>query len=313
MPELVTLGEPMVLLLAEGSGPLREATSFRRFIAGAESNVAIGVVRLGRTAGIVTRLGDDEFGRAILFRLRGEGVDTTQVRIDPQARTGVYFRDARGSGRVEVLYYRHGSAASRISPDDLSPEYVTGARVVHLTGITPALSPSCREATFAAAEMARSAKVEVTLDPNVRLRLWPADEARRVLRDLAGRADVVLAGADEAELLTGETEPEAAAKALAALGPSTVVIRLAGRGALTLAEGQIAQVKPSAPAVALDPVGAGDAFAAGFHAARLRGRALATATVVGLRCAAIAVASLGDCEALPSWDDLQPSGADVRR
>jgi 2-dehydro-3-deoxygluconokinase len=314
MPDLVTLGEPMVLLLAEGSGPLREATTFRRFVAGAESNVAIGVVRLGHSAGIVTRLGDDEFGRAILFRLRGEGVDTTQVRMEPQARTGVYFRDARGTGRIEVLYYRSGSAASRMSAADLDPAYLAGARIVHLTGITPALSASCREATFAAAEMARSAEVPVTLDPNVRLRLWSADEARRVLRDLARLADVVLTGADEAELLTGEAEPEAAAKAIAKLGPKTVVMRLGVRGALTLSAGGIARVDAAAWGTAVDPVGAGDAFAAGFHAARLRDMDLANAAAVGLRCAAIAVASLGDCEALPSWEEVAgPDRTDVRR
>jgi len=194
-PWLVLL-VPVVLLLAEQSGPMREATTFRRHIAGAESNVAIGLSRLGHTAGWFSRVGDDEFGRAVAFRIRGEGVDTSHVLHDTHASTGMVVRERREAGPIEQVYYRAGSAASRMSAADLDPAYLADARFVHLTGITPALSASCRETVFAAAEMARAAGVTVVLDPNYRSKLWDKTEARSVMRDLAARCDLLLPGMD---------------------------------------------------------------------------------------------------------------------
>src|SRR5689334_6535069 len=229
--DVVTLGETMVLLLAEQSGPMREATTFRRFIAGAESNVAIGLSRLVHAAGWMSRVGDDEFGRAIVFRIRGEGVDTSHVRTDPQAPTGIVIRERREVGAIEQVYYRRGSAASRLSPDDLDPQYLGQAAFLHLTGITPALSKNARETVFVAAEVARGAGVSVVLDPNYRSKLWDAETFREVVRDLATRCDIVLPGREEAELLTGESDPEAAARQLHDLGPPTVVVKLGADGA----------------------------------------------------------------------------------
>src|SRR5437899_1115260 len=136
--DVVTLGESMILLLAEQPGPMREATTFRRYIAGAESNLAIGLSRLGQTAGWFSRVGADEFGRAVVFRIRGEGVDTSHVITDPSAPTGMVIRERREVGPIEQVYYRSGSAASRLSPDDLDAQYLSRARFLHLTGITPA-------------------------------------------------------------------------------------------------------------------------------------------------------------------------------
>src|SRR5919199_3648728 len=132
--DVVSLGESMVLLVAEQPGPLREATTFRRHVAGAESNVAIGLCRLGHTAGWISRVGDDEFGRAVAFRIRGEGVDLSRLIVDPGAPTGVLFRERREVGPIEVVYYRRGSAASRLSTADLDADYLRQARYLHLTG-----------------------------------------------------------------------------------------------------------------------------------------------------------------------------------
>lgn len=313
--DVVTIGESMVLLVAEQSGPLSEATTFRRHIAGAESNVAIGLARLGHAAGWISRLGDDDFGRAILLRIRGEGVDTSRVRIDPCARTGVFFRERRDVGPIEVVYYRAGSAASHLTPADLDPDYIMQARYLHLTGITPALSDSCREMVFAATEIARSAGVQVILDPNYRSKLWPADEARRVLRDLAQRCDILVPGADEAELLSGESNPEAAARALAALGPHTVIVKVGAEGAIALVHGQLRRVAAAALQRVVDPIGAGDAFAAGLLAGNLRGLSIDAALALANRCGAFAMTAPGDMEALPHWTDVsrEPTSADVNR
>ncbi len=315
--DLVTLGETMVLFLAETVGPLREATTFRRYVAGAETNVATGLCRLGHTAGWISRLSDDEFGRIVAFRLRGEGVDLSRTKLDPGAPTGLMIREQREIGPLDVIYYRRGSAASRLTPADLDADYIANARYLHLTGITPALSASCRETSFAAAAIARAAGVPVVLDPNLRFKLWGRDEARATLRDLAAHADILLPGADEAEFLTGEADPETAARALLALAPSValVVVKLGPQGALAVSRDELVHV-PSAPLPrVIDPVGAGDAWAAGFYAGRLRGLALAEGLALANRCGAWATTAPGDADVFPRWEEVATGGAmpDVRR
>ena len=314
--DLIALGETMVLFLAQQPGPLREAFSFSRHVAGAESNVAVGMCRLGGSAGFISRVGDDEFGRLIQMRLRGEGVDVSRLVFDASAPTGLIVRERREVGPVDVLYYRRGSAASRMAPVDLDPEYVASGRYLILSGITPALSASCRETVFAAAEMARAAGVTVVLDPNMRFKLWSRDEARTVIRDLAAHADMVLPGLEEAEMLTGETDARAAATALLALGPRMVVVKLGERGALG-ADGRRALSRRPAYAIprVVDPVGAGDAFAAGFLTGQVRGMDLADSLALGNRCGAMAMLVPADQEGLPRWDEV-PGPAwsgDVRR
>jgi 2-dehydro-3-deoxygluconokinase len=316
LPAVVGLGEAMVLLLAEQPGPLREVTTFRRHVAGAESNVAVGVCRLGLTAGFVSRVGNDEFGAAVRFRLRGEGVDTSKLIVDDGAPTGLLVRERREVGPLDVAYYRRGSAASRLCPSDLDAAYIGGARYLVLSGITPALSPSCKATVFAAAEMARSAGVTVVVDPNVRLKLWSAEEAREVLRDLVAHADVVVPGGDEAELLTGESDPLLAAKALAQLGPRLVVVKRGASGALALDADEVLSM-PAVPVPrVVDPVGAGDAFVAGLVVAQLRGMDLASSVALANRCGAHATTIPADQECLPFWDDVSGPGGwstDVRR
>jgi 2-dehydro-3-deoxygluconokinase len=314
--DVVTLGESMVLLLAEQPGPMREATTFRRYIAGAESNLAIGLSRLGQTAGWFSRVGDDEFGRAIVFRIRGEGVDTSHVLSDPSAPTGLVIRERREVGPIEQVYYRRGSAASLLSPADLDASYLSNARYLHLTGITPALSESCRETVFAAAEMAHAAGVKVVLDPNYRSKLWSTSEAREVMRSLAARSDIVLPGMDEAVLLTGESDPELAARELIGLGPELVVIKLGAAGALALdGNGQVTRASAVHIERIVDPVGAGDAFAAGLLTGMLRDFPLQDALALANRCGALAMLSPGDMEALPTWSEVtaEASTSDIRR
>jgi len=304
------------LLLAEQPGPLREVSTFRRHVAGAEANVAVGLCRLGLAAGFISRIGDDELGAAIRFRLRGEGVDTSQVIVDPEAPTGLVFRERREVGPVDVVYYRRGSAASRLTPDDLDEQYLRGAKFLVLSGITPALSESCKQAVFAAAEIARAAGVSVVVDPNIRLKLWSADEARSVIRDLITRADLVLAGKEEAELLTQECDPALAAAELARLGPRQVVIKLGARGALAHGASGTIEAATTPLVRVIDPVGAGDAFAAGFLAGQLRGMDTASSLALANRCGAYAMTLPADQECLPFWNDVadQPaSSTDVRR
>jgi len=314
-PAVVSLGETMVLFLDQQAGPLREANRFSRHIAGAEANVAVGVCRLGSSAGYISRVGDDELGRVIQMRLRGEGVDVSRVIVDASAPTGVVIRERREFGPVDVLYYRRGSAASRMTPADLDSDYISTAKYLMLSGITPALSATCRETVFAAADMARAAGVTVVVDPNMRFKLWSRDEARFVIRDLVGHADIVLPGLEEAELLTGESDARAAATALLALGPSLVVVKVAERGAVALtAEGYVESPGFRIPRV-VDPVGAGDAFAAGLLTGQLRGMNLPASLALANRCGALAMLVSADQEGLPRWDEVADTtwSGDVRR
>lgn len=314
--DMVTLGETMVLLLAEQVGPLREATTFRKMVAGAETNVAIGLCRLGQTAGWIGRVGDEEFGRSVLYRLRGEGVDVSRAKVDPSAPTGMLVREQRQIGPIDVIYYRRNSAASRMTPDDLDADYIASGRYLHLTGITPALSASCRETVFAAAEIARSRGVPVTLDPNLRLKLWSKEEFRATLLDLATRADIILPGHDEAELLTGESDASAAAKVLLDHAPTLqlVVIKMGADGTLAVTrEGETHVPAVQLPRV-VDPVGAGDAFAAGFLTGQLRGMDLAASLALANRCGAWATTAPGDIEVFARWDEVASESArDVLR
>ncbi len=301
MPDLITFGETMVLFSPLSEGPLQYVYHFEKRFAGAESNVAIATVRLGHSAGWISRLGDDDFGRYILCGLRGEGVDTSQVRLSAAQPTGVFFR-SRGSvgGGSETFYYRHNSAASQLAPEDLDPAYFQGARVLHLTGITPALSADCRAATYRAIELARQAGLLISFDPNLRLKLWPVDEARRVLCDLASRVDIVLPGRSECAILYGTEDERKAAGAILAAGARLVVVKLGTEGAYIRTAGEELRVPAVPVGQVVDPIGAGDGFAAGFLVGQMEGRSLAESARLAVTIGAFATATAGDVEGYPS-------------
>ncbi len=299
---LVTFGETMGLVTADEPGPLDATRTLALGIGGAESNVAIGVRRLGGQATWFGRVGDDAVGTMIERRLLGEQVRALVIR-DP-GFTGLMVKHRRFGSRVSVDYHRAGSAGSRLAPDDVPAEQIGRAAVLHLTGITPALSDSAREATLRAVAVARAAGVAVSLDVNYRSKLWSADAARPVLRELVAQADVVFAGPEEACVVLGEDgAPRELARALGALGPGEVVVKLGERGCLAAIDGREHEV-PALATTVVDPVGAGDAFVAGYLAERLREappeQRLATAVAAG----ACAVSVPGDCEGMPWRDEL---------
>ena len=239
MPDVVTFGESMALFRADPAEPLRTARRFSRSIAGAESNLAIGLCRLGCPAAWFGRVGDDPLGLGILDTLRGEGVDVSRAVVDDAGSTGVLVRDAHGERRIDVVYARLGSAGSRLSPADLDPDYLASARLLHVTGITPALSPTARAATAEAVRLAAEAGVTVCFDPNLRRRLWPdMAQARRVLLPLLEHAQIVLVGHAEASVLTGQQTAEAAGRWLADRGAATVAVKLGADGALGIRDGR---------------------------------------------------------------------------
>lgn len=295
----------MVLLAASESGPLRFANTFTRHAAGTESNVAIGLARLGHAVGWFSRVGDDEFGQYLVATIRGEGVDTSRVIVDPVAQTGLVLKEKRELGPRKVIYYRKGSAASQMTPDDLDPEYIASAKYLHLTGITPALGPNCLETVRVAAELARKRGMTVTFDPNLRLRLWTKAQARRTMRDLMPLLDIVLPGMEEAEFLTGETDPDRAADAIRALGPRMVVIKLGPQGSMAVNDTERIRAAGIPLQRVVDPVGAGDGFAAGFLSGQLRGLSTMDSLKIGNTVGAFATTVVGDIEGLPTWREVQ--------
>jgi 2-dehydro-3-deoxygluconokinase len=319
-PEIVTLGECLISLVAAERAPLSASRIFVRFVAGAEANVAVGLARLGRTVGYIGRVGDDGFGRLIARELRGEGVDVRALVADGSAATGLMVRETRDIGPSEVIYHRAGSAGSRLSAGDVdaASPMLGGASWLHLTGITAAISRSAAGALERAIELARAGGATISLDLNIRRRLWPESVAAASLRTLASRCDVVLGGLDEVAVVGGlattlemgaVADPDAAAEAMLALGVRRVVVKLGAAGALErrrdAPDGPERTRSPArrVPTV-VDPVGAGDAFSAGYIALTLEGadpeRALAAANA----CGAAVVATLGDMTGLPTRAEL---------
>ena len=293
MPDVVTLGEPLVVLLPTEPVGLDEAGPLALAVGGAEANTGLLLARLGHSVSYVSRVGDDPFGRRVVGALAREGVDVTRVRVDPDAPTGLYLREWLPDGLRRVHYYRAGSAASRLSDADLDEGVCAGARVLLLSGITPALSASCAAAVRRAIVLARAAGALVAMDLNYRPRLWDRATARRALVPLMGQADVLLMSREDSlAILDADGEP--AMRAAASLGARMVVLKMAEDGAAALVEGAVVWAPGVAVGEVVDPVGAGDAFNAGFLSCRLRGGGIADALRAGNELGAAAVASLGD-------------------
>jgi 2-dehydro-3-deoxygluconokinase len=305
---LLAVGETMALLTAAEVGRLRHASALTLGVAGAESNVAIGARRLGCPAAWVGRVGEDELGELVVSRIRAEGVDVGGVVRDPGAPTSLMLKERRTADMVRVLYYRRNGPGSRLQPADLDPAQVAAAGLLHVTGITPALGDSALATIDHAIELARAAGVPVSFDCNYRSALWPPDRAAAVCRDLAARADIVFAGDDEAELLGLEGDPADLARGLAALATGHAVVKLGPRGAVAAVDGQVHHVD-GLRVQAVDPVGAGDAFVAGYLAETLAGRPVPERLATAAACGAFAVTVPGDWEGLPSRDELDALGA----
>jgi 2-dehydro-3-deoxygluconokinase len=319
--DLLTFGESMVSL--RSAGPLSAGGALAMHVAGAESNVAVGVARLGHSVSWAGVVGADPHGEYILRQLRAEGIQVSH-RVDAGRSTGVMFLEQRTADLTRAFYYRAGSAGSTIKREDIDQALDAGPRVLHLTGITAALSAEARAALAYAAERAAADGVVVSLDVNYRSKLWTRDEARAVLAPLARHADILIASDDELDLVastpSGGARSDDAETALAdellGRGVTEVVVKrgAAGAGVHTGA----GRFEAAAVAVtSIDTVGAGDAFTAGYLSALLDGgdvpARLARSTVMG----AFAVSTAGDWEGLPGRDELPmlaatQSGATVR-
>ncbi len=300
--DVVTLGETMVSLRT--GTPLRLGGTLTMTMAGAESNVAIGLARLGHTVRWGGRVGADEVGAFILRTLRAESVAVDTVVVDPERSTGLMIAERRVADVSRVSYYRAGSAGSALAVADAQACLADAPRLLHLTGITPALSRSAADAITTAVDLARQAGSLVSVDVNFRSSLWTPKEARTALTELVRRADIVISSQDELGLVvTAADDESAAAGELAAYGVSALVIKRGARGATVWHEGG-AHHAAAIQVTVRDTIGAGDALAAGYLSGVLDGLDPAAALRRGTVTGAFAVAAVGDWEGLPTRDEL---------
>jgi 2-dehydro-3-deoxygluconokinase len=305
--DVLTAGEALVLLAAEDAGELHAVERFRRFSAGAELNVAIGLARLGLRVGYLSRLGDDAFGHFIAEVIEREGVVGAFATVDPGSSNGFMLKSLAEDGAdPQIEYFRRGSSASRMHAGDLARLDAARTRHLHLTGILPALSAGCGELVRALAQRAREQGSSLSFDPNLRPRLWPdREEMIRSINAFAALSDLVLPGLAEGRLLTGRAHPEDIATFYLELGAQAVVVKLGPDGAYCADRQGLRTYVPGVPvARVVDTVGAGDGFAVGIVSGLLEDLPLAAAARRGCAIGARVVQFPGDCDGLPTRAQL---------
>ena len=293
-PALVCLGEPMIEFNETDPGEPRWLQGF----GGDTSNAAIAAARQGASVGYVTALGTDTFGDRFVELWRREGVDCTRVARRNDGHTAVYFvtHDAHGH---QFHFLRAGSAASRMGPDDLPRDYVAGARILHLSGISQAISPAARAAGFAAIDTVKAAGGRVSYDTNLRLKLWSLELARETIHAAMARADIALPSFEDAEQLTGLSDPDAIADFYLRLGPVIVALKLGKEGALVATPD--ARRRIAARSVkAVDATGAGDTFGGAFLARLLEGDDPFAAATYANAAAALKTTGFGAVAPIPT-------------
>jgi 2-dehydro-3-deoxygluconokinase len=295
--DIITFGETMALMMPSGTKGIEQTKTFDGSFGGAESNLAIGLARLGIRSGWFGHLGNDPLGRMILKGIRGEGVDVSKAKLVEGEPTGLMLRDITW-GRSSVYYYRKLSAASKMTPGQLDEDYIKQAQILHVTGITPALSESCRETALAAVAFAKKHGVKVSFDPNLRLKLWTMEEARPVLQHLAEQADFYLPGYDELQLLYGTEDFDTIIAKLRKLRAVSIV-KGYGNETLIVEKDSIERVPFFPVKQVVDTVGAGDGFCAGYLSGIVRGQNQLEAVRLGSLVGSLVVQGAGDWESIP--------------
>jgi len=301
--EVVSLGEPMLEFNAVAKGSLRFIDTYTRGWGGDTSNFAVAVARLGRSVGYIARIGDDEFGKCFLDMWKREGVDHSRVIVEKGGFTAIYFISLIDGGEHDFTYYRRDSAASHLSPEDLDLEYIRRAKVFHSSGISQAISESCREAVFKAAETAKKAGGKFSYDPNIRLKLWSENLAKATVNYTIEMADIVLPSMEDAKFLTGESDPKAAAEKILRRGPEIVALKLGGEGCLVYTKEEVLRV-PGFPVEVVDTTGAGDAFDGAFVVGILEGWPLRKTSEFANAVGAVTTTGKGAVSPIPKREEI---------
>jgi 2-dehydro-3-deoxygluconokinase len=304
--DVITMGETMVAFEAQDYGPLSENTIYKKWIGGAEDNFIIGLARLGFGCGWFSRLGQDEFGKEILRTIKGEGVDVSRVVLDPDSPTGVFFVERQSDGEFKCYYYRQFSAASRLSKKDIDPHYIKSAKIIYITGITPAISEPAREATEEMLRLALENGQMIVFDPNLRLKLWGIGQAREVLVPLMQKSTYVLPGEEELTQLMDCEGLEIAIETAHGLGIGNIIVKTGANGAVIALTGEnVVEVPAFILKNPISSMGAGDCFAAGFVAGLLKDQSLKECARWGNAMGAFCLMGWGPYQTLPDYNELQ--------
>lgn len=295
--DILSLGEPLIEMVRQ-PGPTDAPATYQSAVGGDALNALVAAARQGARTGLITAVGEDPFGEEILAFCRAEGIDTSAVAVRAQDPTGVCFIHPDPQAR-RFSYARRGSAASQCAAGDLPDAMIAAARVLHVTAVSQAISPTMRDTVYRAAEIARAYGTLVSYDLNLRLNLWSLDEARACIADFLPLADIVLPSDDEARILTGLVDTDQVLDHFAQHGAQVVVLK---RGPQGVAVSQAGQPRTQIPAVsveAIDISGAGDSFAGAFLAYLLETGDVDTAARRGVHVAAATVSGLGATGAMP--------------
>ena len=294
----------MIAMCPKQKGPIIFSNTFERKIGGAELNVAIGCSRLGLKSGWISRLGNDDFGKYILKTVRGEDVDTSEVKLVDEYPTSVYFREVLSDGSSRSFYYREKSPTSTMNSEDLNEEYFKNAKILHITGVFPSINKNNQEVILEAVKLAKKFNLIVSFDPNIRLKMWTKEEAKSYIEKLLPYVDILLIGDEEIEILLGETTIEDAIKTFHNYGIEKVIVKKGAKGAIGSDGKNVYDVEAIKPKALVDTVGAGDGFAAGFLTALLKGETLENCVRFANAVGSLVVGVEGDNEGLPYYDDV---------
>jgi len=304
-PEIVSLGEPLIEFNAMNEAPLSAVKQFNRGYGGDTSNFIIAVSRLGGKAGYLTRLGDDEFAESFLKLYTKEGVDTRHIVKDSTAYTGMYFI-ARMGQKHYFTYLRQNSAAGRMTPEFLPADYIRQARLLHISGISQCISTSACDTVFSAIAVAKEAKVKISYDPNLRLKLWPIHRAKAIIHQTISMADIVLPSIEDAQALNGKKSAEEIVQLYLDLGPEVVALKLGAEGSLLATrekteDGLRLHVRKFEPyrVDSKDMTGAGDTFDGAFVVGYLAGWPLDRCMRFANAAAALTTTELGAVSPIP--------------
>ena len=303
------LGEIMIQLNPLNKGPLRHANAFERHVAGSEANVIVGMSRLGFSAGFITAVGNDEFGKTVISTLRSEGIDTKYVKVKEGYPTTVYFvqRGFPVPAKTDVFYYRKGSSFSMLTPNDIEEDYFKGLDLFHVSGITPALSESCKAATLKAVKLAKENGVKISFDTNIRRKLLPTSgEALSCLKDFIENADYLITGKGDLDYIFPDLDLNDQLGKLMEIASKQelIVVKMGKSGVSAYVNGELIHSKGYAVEV-VDELGAGDAFDAAFLASMMLGKSVQEALRFGNAAGAIVVGAIGDIEPLPEWEEIE--------
>lgn len=305
MPSLITFGEASAVFVARDIGRMRYCRDFTIRPGGAEATVAVGVQRLGFETAWVSALGEDEMGYYIRSLVAGEGVDVSRVTMVRGKPTAVFLRERLPGGDARHFYYRNDSAFANYTSTMLDEAFIASAEIVHLTGINPALSPNCHEASWRVIEIARAHGVKVSFDPNVRLALWSREDARNTLEPYLAAADVVFPGLEDMRMLYGQLNVKDALSRLQDLGCGNIAMKTGDGNVIVFADGRITELPVEKIACPVDLMGAGDAFAAGCLAGLLKQWDLPMSAKLGILVAGLAIQMPGNIEAMPTRREVE--------